>query len=120
MMIDKFVSDLEKADRMFLGQVPPETLAKMANVRPIKVNARMKRFVSEKRWKAGYDFLESIHQEIFESMPSYEQEAITKELKALERGVTVEELDAQPERPELTPEYLKSIGREDLLDWGSE
>jgi hypothetical protein len=119
-MIEKFVDDLDKADQTFLGLQPPETLAKMIGARPIKVNARMKQYVADKRWEVSRDFLVGIHQEILESKPNYEQEAIAKDLKALAKGVTVEELDDQPERPELTPEYLKSIGREDLLDWGSE
>jgi hypothetical protein len=119
-MIEKFVGDLDRADQTFLGLQPPETLAKMIGARPMKVNARMKQHVAEKKWQASYDFLAGIHQEIVASKPSYEREAIEKDLKALARGVTVEELDKEPERPELTPEYLKSIGREDLLDWGSE
>lgn len=119
-MIEKYVSDLENANRTFLGLLPPETLAQMPGIRPTKVNARMKRHVVEKQIVAAFDFLESIHQEIHDSKPQWEKELIEKDLKALEKGITLDQLEVEIERPELTPEYLKSIGREDLLDWGSE
>ena len=119
-MIEKYVSDLEKANQTFLGLQLPETLKKMENVRFIKVNARMKKFVAEKKYKASTDFLNNIHQEIYDAKPQWEKDQITKELKSLAKGVEIDEISDESERPELTAEYLISIGREDLLEWGSE
>ena len=73
-------------------------------------------FISEAIQSAGQKFLARIHQEMFDAKPYWERRAIEKDLEALARGEEFfgEELVAS--RPELTTEYLLSIGRPDLVN----
>ena len=64
---------------------------------------------------AGERFLARIHQEIDNNKPQWQKDA---EAKEIEDWSTPEENKFDPSvRPELTTEYLKSIGREDLSVW---
>jgi hypothetical protein len=62
-------------------------------------------------FNASFSFLERLHKEIFESLPQNQKEEITDELK---QSIIPTDKDG---KPALTPEYLKSIGREDLLSF---
>ena len=80
----------------------------------LRMNKSVRRYASAKRWQAGADFLERIHAEIFNVKGADEQEAIRADLAALARGDVEPEpqFAADLERPELTVEYLRSIGYE--------
>lgn len=72
-------------------------------------------FVGSAIQSAGERFLARIHEEIDAAKPQWQKDADAKELEALEK---VEEKQYDPGvRPELTTEYLISIGREDLTVW---
>ncbi len=62
-------------------------------------------FVGGAIQSAGQRFLERIHQEIWDSKPQWEKDAIEKERRE-------DDPEGIPNdgRPELTPEYLRSIG----------
>ena len=77
-----------------------------------RMNRSARHYAAGRRYDAGVDFLERIHTEIFNDKPASEQEAIKADLKSLARGdVDIEEqYDVELVRPELTVEYLKSIG----------
>ena len=76
----------------------------------------MRKFVGRKANEAGASFLERIHNEIFDARPQWERDAILKDLEALSSGDDIEVAETT-ERPELTIEYVKSIGREDMAYW---
>lgn len=121
-MIDKFVKRLELADQTFLGLQQPEVLSGMEGARPIKVNARMRQHVSEKREQALSSALDDIHREIYDAKPEWQKLAIQRDLEAIARGEEEGEDITVPQfltRPELTKEYLISIGRADLTQWGT-
>jgi hypothetical protein len=83
----------------------------------------VERFAGEKLSAAGTSFLDRIHKEIFNSLPTHERDAITEDLELLAHGdketVIIIKVDENG-KPELTPEYLRSIGREDILEWGTD
>ena len=122
-MIDTFANDINQADHTFLGQQSSEKLANMTGVRPIKLNARMKRHVSDKKYKARTSFHARIQQEIFDAKTDSEKRAIQRDLDSLAHGENEEVdnpiIEKKVEKPELTSDYLRSIGREDLIEWGT-
>jgi len=70
-----------------------------------------KKFVGPKIQAAGFDFLEQIHSEC-------EGIGVTPEELEEEREILREQnTTAAVPKPELTVEYLKSIGREDMTSW---
>ena len=81
----------------------------------------MRKHVANKLYEAKVSFLDRIHQEIFEAKPEWQKQAIKRDLDALARGEDEEgNLPAETlEKPELTADYLRSIGREDLIEWGT-
>ena len=85
--------------------------------RALGTNGRMVEASSVDDWwanqiyNAGFSFLQRLHKEIFESLPQNQKEEITDELK---QSIIPTDKDG---KPALTPEYLKSIGREDLLSF---
>ena len=120
--MEKYITDTQLAEQTFLGLQPPEAIASMRGARPMRVNTRMKQHVNEKLYQAKTSFLDRIHQEIFEAKPQWEKDAVKADLERLARGededgnkIVAESL----EKPELTSDYLRSIGREDLIEWGS-
>ena len=116
--LDVYANCMDEANHIFLGQLPPETLELMG-VQAQKVNSRMRRHTIEKKRAAMIAYRESIQQEIFDKKPVWEKAAIKKELDALARGEEIPDEDlpsARLERPELTTEYLLSIGRPDLVN----
>jgi hypothetical protein len=119
--MEKYITGNQLADQTFLGLQPPEVLSSMEGTRPIRVNRRMRKHVSEKKYEAKISFLDRIHQEIHDAKPEWQKLAIQKDLEALTNGED-EEGNLPPEtleRPELTIEYLTSIGRADLTEWGT-
>ena len=119
--MEKYITDNILADQAFLGLQPTETIANMDGARPIRVNRRMRKHVSEKKYESKESFLDSIHQEIYEAKSEWQKSAIKKELESLATGED-EEGNLPPEtleKPELTADYLRSIGREDLIEWGT-
>ena len=71
--------------------------------------------------EAGERFLKRIHQEIFFYLPEHEKDEIIKDMEALARESVSDKIpEVKAFRPALTPEYLKSIGREDILNWGTD
>lgn len=69
-----------------------------------------KRFVGPKIHEAGMAFLEQIHKECKIGATADELEEEREQLR--ER-----EVSAVLKKPELTAEYLRSIGREDMISW---
>jgi hypothetical protein len=119
--MEKYITDDQLADQTFLGLQPPEVIASMKGARPMRVNRRMRKHVSEKKYEAKVSFLDRIHQEIYEAKPEWQKQAIQRELESLAKGED-EEGNLPPEtleKPELTADYLRSIGREDLIEWGT-
>ena len=120
-MIETYVAEVQAADHTFLGLESPEVIASMKGARPIRVNRRMKKHVSDKKYAASVSFLERIHQEIHDAKPEWQKQAIQRDLEALARGED-EDGNLPPEtlaKPELTADYLRSIGRADLIEWGT-
>jgi hypothetical protein len=70
-------------------------------------------WIGEKLSEASSTLLDQIHQEIFESLPQERKDAIISETK---ESIPVDTSG----KPELTPAYLRSIGRLDLLEWGTD
>ena len=66
---------------------------------------------------SGQMFLDRIHEEIFKSLPPSERGQIETEMESLEHPKIVTDANG---KPELTLEYLRSIGREDILEWGTD
>jgi hypothetical protein len=71
------------------------------------------RWIEEKVSSASWSLLEQIHKEIFDSLPQHEKEKIVEEIK---EPYPID----KDGKPELTPAYLRSIGREDLIEWGTD
>jgi hypothetical protein len=71
-----------------------------------------KRFTGPKLFEAGMSFLERIHEECKGSIGATQQE-LEEEQEELRRLNTAE----TTEKPELTFEYLKSIGKEEWMFW---
>jgi hypothetical protein len=68
------------------------------------------------------EWLEQIHKEIFDKKPQWEKDMINADLASLARGeepdtVRVEWENTDNVKPELNDDYLRSIGREDLIYW---
>lgn len=74
-------------------------------------------FVGSAIQSAGERFLARIHQEIHDAKPQWEKDAIARELTELETPEQKPTVTDELGRPELTTEYLISIGREDLTVW---
>ena len=72
-----------------------------------------KRFTNQQLHKAGMEFLERIHKE----EPSIG--ATQDELQEEQDLFIQQNISEKSEKPELTIEYLKSIGLEDYCVWGS-
>ena len=111
---------VEYAGQMFLGQLPEETLENMKPVRTHRINRRMEKFVGKQIQKAGEDFLKSIHQEIYDGLSVMEKEKIKDELDELAGKKEVVGKCDEFGKPELTADYLRSIGREDMIEWGTD
>lgn len=119
--MEKFINETSAIDQTFLGLQPPEVISSMKGARPMRVNRRMRKHVAEKHYQAKVSFLDRIHQEIYEAKPEWQKLAIQRDLEALAKGED-EEGNLPPEtleKPELTADYLRSIGREDLIEWGT-
>jgi hypothetical protein len=69
---------------------------------------------------ASVNYLERIHQEIFDGKSEKEQNEILKDRELLALEHTGQPLTTDLIRPVLCDEYLRSIGREDLIDFGTE
>lgn len=69
-----------------------------------------KRFVGPKIQEAGMAFLEQIHKEC-------KIGATAEELEEERELLREQNTSAVLEKPELSAEYLKSIGREDMTTW---
>lgn len=81
----------------------------------------MRRFVGEQMHAAGMEFLKSVHQELYDKKPQWEQDAIQADLKLLAEGNTdMPILRVSKVKPELSDDYLIAIGRADLVGWPSE
>ena len=80
----------------------------------VRLNRSARKHFAAAKWQAGANFLDRIHAEIFNDKEASEQEAIKADLEALARGDTDPEdaYNATLDRPELTVEYLRSIGYE--------
>ena len=70
------------------------------------------------RWQQiCYYFLERLNEKIFKSLPQWEQEvrimALQLEIDELRESKT----QTTHVRPELSDDYLRSIGREDMIGW---
>jgi hypothetical protein len=76
-------------------------------------------WIGERIFNAGYKFLERIHQEIFLALPKHEQDFIIEDLNGDKELLTVVKVD-ETGKPELTREYLISIGRPDMVEWGTD
>ena len=72
-----------------------------------------KRFTAPQLYKAGMEFLERIHQE----EPSIG--ATQEELQEEQDLFAQQGISEKSEKPELTTDYLKSIGLENYCVWGS-
>ncbi len=70
-----------------------------------------KKFVGPKIWEAGYDFLERIRSECKGIG------ATSEELEEEREILREQNTTAVVQKPELTVDYLKSIGREDMTSW---
>ena len=68
---------------------------------------------------AGMEFLESIHRDIFNKKTDAEKFQIEEDLKLLALEAQEEKAKTKGPKPELNDEYLRSIGREDLIYWPS-
>jgi len=108
--MEKYTKDIDRISQTFLGQLPEETLGAMKPVRIIRVNRRMDKFIGEKLHKAGMDFVEQLNKEC--GIGATEEELEEEQLVLKEQNSPV-----SVEKPELTFEYLRSIGREDLASW---
>jgi hypothetical protein len=75
-------------------------------------------WIGEKLSKAGESTLRQIHNEIFNGLPEDKKEEVLSELKGDDHRTLG--LVVIPAKPELTPEYLKSIGRPDIMEWGTD
>ena len=78
----------------------------------VRMNKSARKAVNAMRWQAGASFLDRIHAEIFNDKGADEQAAIKADLEALARGDAEPDYMLELERPELTVEYLRSIGYE--------
>ena len=123
--IDKYHNELEKV-KEFQKRNP--TLAHQR--RTLGKNGRLAdsemvdEYIGEAINNAGMEFLESIHQDIFNKKTDAEKRQIEEDLKLLM-------LEAQEEKelssneggrrkpPELTDEYCRKIGRPDWMYWPS-
>lgn len=76
-------------------------------------------FIGGSIQNAGYDLLESIHQDIFDKKTDAEKLQITEDLKLLALEAKEETVKVKGPKPELNDDYLRSIGREDLIYWPS-
>lgn len=125
-MTEKYHDAKKRIGQIFLGQRPElvEAITEATpnhNLRPLKFNGRMKRFISEKEYVVKLDFLQEIHNQIHDKKPQWEKDAINADLASLARGDKELDEDLIPmQKPELTTEYLQSIGRSDLSEWGME
>ena len=88
-----------------------QTLSKLADKVDGKINRSMSKRIAPRIHKAGSDFLDKIHEECKGKIGACERD--------LEEESRLIQLSASEfvKRPELTPEYLKSIDREDMLTW---
>lgn len=121
--MNEYTTAITEVDQ-FLTQNPTLTHQRRAlgaNGRLADVEA-VDNFIGEKVSVAGSKFLERIHSEIFNALPTHERDAIASDLESLSKGDTETILVKVDEngKPELTPEYLRSIGREDILEWGTD
>ncbi len=76
-----------------------------------------KKFLSPEIYNAGMEFLNSIHKE--EPSIGATQEELQEEQNELKQKQIDETSPEKVEPPELTLEYLKSIGLERYATWGS-
>lgn len=121
--MNEYVADIAEIDQ-FLNTNPTLTHQRRA----LGTNGRLadvetvENFIGEKASVAGSNFLERIHSEIFNARPAHERDAITSDLASLSGGdkETITVKVDENGKPELTPEYLRSIGREDILEWGTD
>ena len=74
-------------------------------------------WIGEQFWKAGYSFLNRLHEENFLSLPQAERDKIITELNELKEPVIIVDADG---KPELTADYLRSIGKESYIEWGTD
>ncbi len=76
-----------------------------------KVNRSMRKRIAPRIHQAGVDFLARIHEECRGKIGATQDE-LEEEQALLQQNVS-----ATIEKPELTFDYLKSIGREDMASW---
>ena len=79
----------------------------------------VEQFVYGQVQTAGFNLVESIHQDIFNTKPPHEQQAILDDLREVALEARQEKELKRGPKPELNDEYLRSIGREDLICWPS-
>ena len=108
--MEKYTKDVNRISQTFLGQTPEEILEVMKPVRIVRVNRRMDKFIGEKIHNAGMDFVERLNRECGIG-------ATQEELEEEQRVLKEQNAPMIADRPELTVEYLKSIGREDMASW---
>ena len=74
-------------------------------------------WIGDKLSLAGSLFLDRVHFENFLALSPSERDAITADLDALKEPVIT--IDASG-KPELTADYLRSIGKESYIEWGTD
>jgi len=87
-------------------------LSKMSDKVGGKMNRSMRKRIAPKLNKSGFDFLARIHEEC-KGLIGATQEELDEEQEIMREQNTT----ASVQKPELTVEYLKSIGREDMTSW---
>ena len=118
--IDKYHNELERV-RLFQEQNP--TLAHQR--RALGKNGRLAdsetvdEYIGDAINNAGMEFLKSIHQDIFNKKTDAEKRQIEEDLKLLAFEAKEEVAKVRGPKPELNDDYLRSIGREDLIYWPS-
>ena len=81
----------------------------------VKQNGRMRQYLAEKTQKAGFDFLDRIHKQIWNNRPQWEKDKFLTELQADIDDQKNKEMEGKRlDVPELCDEYLLKIGRPDL------
>ena len=118
--MNEYTAAIEEVDQ-FLNLNP--TLAHQR--RALGTNGRLadeetvETWIGERIFNAGYKFLERIHQEIFLALPKHEQDFIIEDLNGDKEPTMAVKCD-ETGKPELTKEYLISIGRPDMVEWGTD
>ena len=87
-------------------------LSKMSDKVGGKMNRSMRKHIVPKLNKSGFDFLARIHDEC-KGQIGATQEELDEEQEILREQNTTTSV----QKPELTVEYLRSIGRDDMTSW---